>query len=218
MTEWISLVDDEGQAWRFDATFLRSNWQCVWGNGCRGIAEQPEHVGCCAVGAELSGDDDARNVLAMAACIPTGLWQHPTPRPLQRKPDGTWATEVIDGACVFFNRSGFAGGAGCALHLAAVQAGERPMDWKPNICWQMPILIDEDEDPEALVVRPYGVPDWGDDNPKWWCTTAGSGAFNSSTTVTENMRAELVELLGQDLYDSLVLALGESGRQSGGDG
>ena len=34
----------------------------------------------------------------------------------------TASTRVVDGACIFLNRPGFAGGAGCALHLAAADA------------------------------------------------------------------------------------------------
>ena len=48
-------------------------------------------------------------------------------------------TRVVDGACIFLNRTGFAGGAGCALHLAAFDAGESPIDFKPSVCWQLPI-------------------------------------------------------------------------------
>ena len=51
-------------------------------------------------------------------------------------------TRVVDGACIFLNRPGFAGGAGCALHLAAVDADESPLDWKPSVCWQLPIRVD----------------------------------------------------------------------------
>ena len=49
-----------------------------------------------------------------------------------------WATRVVDGACVFLNRPGFAGGAGCALHLAAVAEDDDPLDWKPRTCWKLP--------------------------------------------------------------------------------
>ena len=47
-------------------------------------------------------------------------------------------TRVVDGACVFLNRPGFSGGAGCALHIAALQSGESPTEWKPSVCWQLP--------------------------------------------------------------------------------
>ena len=58
-------------------------------------------------------------------------------------------TRVVDGACIFLNRPGFAGGAGCALHLAAVDAGESPIDWKPSVCWQLPIRVDWEPRPTA---------------------------------------------------------------------
>jgi hypothetical protein len=51
-------------------------------------------------------------------------------------------TRVVDGGCIFLNRPGFAGGAACALHLAAIDAGESPIDWKPSVYWQLPIKVD----------------------------------------------------------------------------
>ena len=55
--------------------------------------------------------------------------------PIAKNETGDWATLVVDDACVFLNRPDFPGGPGCALHRAALDAGERPMDWKPNVCW-----------------------------------------------------------------------------------
>ena len=51
-------------------------------------------------------------------------------------------TKIVDGACIFLNRPGFEGGEGCALHLAAIRAGESPTAWKPSVCWQLPIKVD----------------------------------------------------------------------------
>ena len=56
--------------------------------------------------------------------------------------DARTHTRIVDGACIFLNRPDFAGGAGCALHLAAVDADESPLDWKPSVCWQLPIRVD----------------------------------------------------------------------------
>ncbi len=39
---------------------------------------------------------------------------------------------------VFLNRPGFGGGAGCALHAAAVRSGAEPHRLKPDVCWQLP--------------------------------------------------------------------------------
>ncbi len=40
--EWISFEDDEElRTWEFDATFLRSNYRCIWGCGCQGVHDEP---------------------------------------------------------------------------------------------------------------------------------------------------------------------------------
>ena len=54
-------------------------------------------------------------------------------------------TRLYRGACIFHNRVDHPGGAGCALHVAALRRGENPMDWKPRICWQVPLFFDIDE-------------------------------------------------------------------------
>ena len=53
--EYISFDDpDEQRTWMFDATFLRSNWNCIWGNGCKGVLTEDatdQNEGCCSYGA-----------------------------------------------------------------------------------------------------------------------------------------------------------------------
>jgi hypothetical protein len=40
--EWISFEDpDEQRTWMFDATFLRSNHRCIYGEGCQGVLDGP---------------------------------------------------------------------------------------------------------------------------------------------------------------------------------
>ncbi len=62
--EWLSFEDDEEErTWVFDATFLTSNWTCIFGNGCQGVltGPAPELVqGCCSYGAHLVDKKDAR--------------------------------------------------------------------------------------------------------------------------------------------------------------
>ena len=64
--EWVSFEDeDEERTWVFDATFLTSNWMCIFGNGCQGVltGPTPELVqGCCSYGAHLVDKKDARRV------------------------------------------------------------------------------------------------------------------------------------------------------------
>ena len=65
--EWISFEDpDEQRTWVFDATFLRSNYRCIYGAGCQGILDAPAPElaqGCCSYGAHFVDDDDVANVV-----------------------------------------------------------------------------------------------------------------------------------------------------------
>ena len=128
-------------------TFLRSRWTCIFGRGCLGIETEPaEHLGhgCCSMGAELDGEDEARLISALAAMVAPERFQHHR----EAAAGGVFAderraaTRVVDGACIFLNRPGFTGGAGCALHLTALEAGESPVEWKPSVCWQLPLRVE----------------------------------------------------------------------------
>src|SRR6516162_7112101 len=116
--EWISFEDeDEERTWIFDATFLSSNWTCIFGNGCQGVltGPAPELVqGCCSYGAHFIDDEDVATVEATAARLTDEQWQHR--RKARRngffrtEPDGTRITRLVDGACIFLNRPGFPAG------------------------------------------------------------------------------------------------------------
>ena len=40
-TDWVSFVDGAGETWIFELPFFRSNWNCIFGNGCAGIELDP---------------------------------------------------------------------------------------------------------------------------------------------------------------------------------
>ncbi len=77
--EWMSFEDEEEErTWVFDATFLTSNWTCIFGNGCQGVltGPTPELVqGCCSYGAHLVDKKDARRVEKNAATLTPEEWQ-----------------------------------------------------------------------------------------------------------------------------------------------
>jgi hypothetical protein len=206
VTSFVEVVDDD-IVWRFDTAFFTSSWQCIWGRGCQGILDRlaPElNQGCCSEGAALVDDDDAMNVMANAAALTAEQWQHATDTPLERRgADGRWFTKVVDNACVFFNRPGFAGGDGCALHIGADAFDERPLDWKPNVCWQMPMRVETDG--AVRTVRPWARRDWGPDAElAWFCTEPGSGAFGGPGRVVETLRNEIIEMAGEAVYERLL--------------
>lgn len=127
-------------------------------------------------------------------------------------------TRVVDGACVFLNRPGFAGGVGCALHIAAIQAGESTTEWKPSVCWQLPLrvdwaLVDENDrdGPETATVRRWTRADWGDHGRTmaWCCTEHGDGgeAYVGDERVVDSLADELIALAGDSVHITLRSAL-----------
>lgn len=211
MSEYV-IVEAKDTTWRFERDFLTSNWTCLWGNGCKGINAEPDDAlghGCCSLGAELDGIDEARNLSAAAATIPQHLFQfHEEASQGSVFTDETYsATRVIDGACIFHNRNGFAGGQGCALHLAAEYFDESPIDWKPSVCWQLPIKVDWEmgsDNIEIATVRRWTRPDWGDHGPKMaWCCTEGTDAYVGASTVIDSLANEISAIVGTEVFITL---------------
>jgi len=209
--EWVSFEDpSEARTWVFDVTFLLSRWSCIFGSGCQGVLTGPAEdlvQGCCSYGAHLVDDQDEAAVLAAADHLTADQWQH---RAKGRRGGlvvsdeaGARVTRQVDGACIFLNRPGFARGPGCALHVGALDNAERPLDWKPDVCWQLP-LRREDEvvgDHVVSTVRQWDRAHWGEGGAEfhWWCTDAPD-AFVGSVPVYVSLRDELVELTSIDAY------------------
>jgi hypothetical protein len=211
-------IADGDTVWRFDTAFLRSNWTCIWGRGCLGILPEPaEHLGqgCCSIGAELDGEDEAMTISALAATIDPARFQHHAEAAAGGvfRDDARTATRVVDGACIFLNRTDFPGGAGCALHLEAVHAGESPMDWKPSVCWQLPIRVDWEPgegDTEVATVRRWTREDWvAEGETMAWCCTEGDRAYAGATPVVESLAEELAGIVGPTVYVELRRRLRE---------
>jgi hypothetical protein len=205
-------IETDDTVWRFERRFMTSNWVCLFGHGCQGILAAPAPElgqGCCSIGADLDGEDEAMALSAAAMML--------LPEQFERHADaaagGVFAdpeqrhTRVVDGACIFLNRPGFAGGAGCALHIAAVELGDSPIDWKPSVCWQLPVHVDwevRDERTETATVRPWRRADWGEDGDTMaWCCTEGPEAFVGEQPVFESLAAELQAIAGEAVYVEL---------------
>ncbi len=208
--------------WRFDREFLTSNWTCLYGRGCKGILTEPAeelNQGCCSLGAHFgdgpAGEAEAMQISAYAAMLSPARWQHHAAA-TDAATGGIFGdeerthTRMVDGACVFLNRPGFEGGEGCALHLAAIDAGESPIEWKPSVCWQLPLRVDWQEldaDTEAATVRRWSRVDWGDHGTTmaWCCTERADGgeAYVGDRPVVESLGDELRALAGEEVYVEL---------------
>lgn len=215
--EWVSY-DDGAETWLFDKTFLTSRWSCIYGCGCQGVLTEPapeQQEGCCSYGAHFADGADRKKVKASAARLRADQWQFRSAArraggAFARNDDGAWTTILVDDACVFLNRPGFEGGTGCALHAAAVEAGERPMDWKPEVCWQLPLRLETTTDELGHVthtLRRWRRRDWGDGGGEfaWWCTESDD-AFVGSTPAFVSLRDEIIGLVGEGPYEWLTRA------------
>ena len=121
-------------------------------------------------------------------------------------------TRLVDGACIFLNRPGHPGGAGCALHRAAIDRGVPPLRLKPDVCWQLPLRREDAVVANGHVTSSlgeWGRRHWGEGGAEfsWWCTEAPE-AFNGGDPVYISLRDELVAMVGQDVYDLLASYLG----------
>jgi len=214
--EWISFEDDKTQrTWVFDATFLRSRWSCIFGSGCKGVLDDDAtelSQGCCSYGAHFGDKKDLETVVKAAARLKKRHWQFKKkgegPKGFLAKEDGVTMTRLVDGACIFLNRPGFEGGVGCAFHIAALEVGERPMDWKPDVCWQLPLRLEDSIDEYGYVtttIREWKRRDWGEGGEEfhWWCTETDE-AFVGGVPTYQYLRDEIIEMVGAKVYAKLL--------------
>ena len=224
----------EDRTWVFDVTFLTSNWQCIFGNGCQGVYSEDATdlgEGCCSHGAHLVDKADRKNLKKRAGRLSEEQWQFrgaaldaeglPT-KVTTKNDEGVHVTNVVNGACMFLNRPGFAGGAGCALHIGAVEAGERPLDWKPEVCWQLPLRRFDDKDSYGHItstVREWKRRDWGEGGQEfhWWCTDSPE-AFSGKKPVWQYLKDELTQMVGAETYAELAKFLRARTKELGGAG
>lgn len=216
---------DESEVFRCDLTWLTSRWQCIFGSGCAGIyADRPDD-GCCTLGAHFADDEDEKRVAKAVRQLSAGQWQY---RQEGRK--NGWVeleaedtvktgeeparkTRVVDGACVFLNRPGFVGGAGCALHTLALSQSREFLETKPDVCWQLPIRRQfrevtrtDDTTYTEVTIGEYVREGWGagGHDLDWYCSS-NPEAHVGTEPVYESNAAELTELLGRQAYAQLVL-------------
>ena len=215
--EWVSFEDPaEDRTWLMDVTFLSSPWQCIYGAGCQGVltGPTPERMeGCCSYGAHFTDEADAERVAAAAATLSKEQWQFRAKGRrkagvLKRDSKGVITTRLVEGACIFLNRPSRPGGAGCALHRAAIDRGLRPRELKPDVCWQLPLRREDTVAADGhvtSVLGEWGRRHWGAGGAEfaWWCTEDAQ-AFTGREPVYVSLEDELVAMVGRDVYDLLT--------------
>ena len=215
-TDPATAEDEQAQVFRCDLTWLTSSWTCIYGNGCQGIyADRPDD-GCCTLGAHFTEKADVARVRAAMAELAPDTWQLHAEgtgaKGWSEKDDGTRKTRVVDGACVFLNRPGFAAGDGCSLHQLAVRTGREPHTLKPEVCWQLPIrrTYRTVERPDGTTyleasIGEYDRRGWGPGGHDldWYCSSNSQAHVGHDPVYISNA-PELRELMGDAAYTELA--------------
>ncbi len=220
--EWVEFADpgDPDHIVRADLTWLLSRWTCVFGTACQGIIKGRAADGCCSHGAFFTDADDEKRLRSAARKLTAEHWQHYR-RGFKNYTemdtvDGTTparrtATQ-LDGPCVFLNDANFAGGGGCALHGQALRDGVHPLEYKPDVCWQLPVRRDQTwttrPDGSRIllsVIAEFDRRGWGEGGHDlhWYCTSAPD-AHVGTEAMYLSYKPELIALIGAKAYDELA--------------
>lgn len=179
LKRWIEFPTAKNR-FLLDMEFLLSSYECKWGNGCKGINTSRPDLGCCANGAYLT-DEDYELLNRRVPLLTSDEWQHMTPDFIEvvkerkfglNRKSGERKTAIQNpsdwlSGCVFANDADYEGGAGCALHIAAMNRGENFIDWKPEICWQMPLIASFVDEMETWLIHMFHW-ELGVDH-EWFC-------------------------------------------------
>lgn len=227
--EWVEFLDpaDPDTMVRADLTWLLSRWGCIFGKhpsegGCPGIDKDRPADGCCLHGAFYTDEADVRRVRQIAKKLTPETWQlhrrwkdtlvDDTLENDEGEEEPALKTAVVDGACVFHNREGFPAGSGCALHQQAMRDGVHPMEYKPEVCWQLPVKRDfktehraDGTSVDVTLITEFDRASWGPGGHDfdWWCTGSPL-AHTAAEPVYLSYAVELTELLGARAYERLA--------------
>jgi hypothetical protein len=225
--EWLEFEDPaDAEHWiRADATWLCSSYTCIFGRGCHGVVEGRAADGCCSHGAFYSDKDDEKRTRKFAAQLTRETWQYFDKAGGTKSRDKLAITEKdsigddenrrrtrrVDDACIFLNRPGFSGGAGCSLHQLAMRTGLNPLETKPEVCWQLPVRrsqdwVDRADETKILVstIAEFDRRGWGEGGADlhWYCTSSPE-AHVGTVPMYVSYGPELVALIGEKAYDVL---------------
>ena len=105
------------------------------------------------------------------------------------------------------------------MHLHALNRGKHFSEYKPEVCWQVPLRrIDDEQDDGSVISRltEFGRDGWGEGGEDfgWWCTEQPA-AFTGAEPVYRSMSVELRKMLGKRLHKQVVAYL-EQRREAAG--
>ena len=224
--EWVEFQDPaDDEHWiRADLTWLCSRWTCIFGRGCHGIEPGRDDDGCCSHGAFFTDKADEKRMRSFAEMLTPETWQFAdeakgkngklniVEKDSVGDDENRRRTRRYDGACIFLNRPGFAGGEGCSLHALALRIGKHPLETKPEVCWQLPVRreqewVDRPDETQVLVstIAEFDRRGWGEGGHdlKWYCTSSPE-AHVGTEPMYVSYGPELIALIGKKAYAELA--------------
>ena len=213
---------DADQVFKCDLTWLTSAYTCIFGQGCPGIYASSPDTGCCTLGAHFADKDDQRRVAGFVDQLTPAQWQfHPGRKVkkadwIEKDEDGEPKTRTLEhqgqSACVFHNRPDSPTGAGCALHVLALEQGRNPLETKPDVCWQLPIrrtfrTVERQDETSytEVTIGEYDRRGWGPGGHDldWYCS-GNTEAHVAVEPLYVTNAPELTELMGPLAYAELA--------------
>ena len=215
---WVQVFSPRDTCFMLDIDYLMSGYGCAWGKGCKGIEGDPVH-GCCNHGAQI-GDEELDAMKHYVSLLTPEVWEHHGHRWLTTERPKWWSRQTWSAAtrltpdkstCIFSNSEHFSGGAGCALHHAAIERGDSPIGTKPTACWALPLFLDWDG--EMWWLRGLSTSDFGDHH--WYCMDPDAEdveeiAWGNQEPLFQRYDAELramIDLEEPEFYDSDILPI-----------
>lgn len=226
--EWLTFPapDDPDRQYRVNVSFLLSNYQCIFGQGCQGTLNRypSADAGCCDRGVTFIDDDDFDHVAEMVGELTAedcDNIEHVRARGwyVSSRSGKPYKTRKLGSLCIFGNRTGGAAGkAGCAFHHLAARQGKHHSDTKPFICWSVPLNFSSEEPeepggPETTIVSAFTADAWGgtDDAEEadghghmgWWCIDTPD-AYRAALPVYQSCEHELRKGIGDAAYERMA--------------
>jgi hypothetical protein len=208
--QWLEVVDDDDDYWLIDMTFMLSTYRCTFGDGCPGGWGAESYSGCCATAPFFDDDEDPHRLQQYVDRLKpehTDNYDEIHKRWLIERTNDTQLRK-LNGYCIFFNKGAADGTIGCSLHAEAVRVGEDWRDWKPNICWTVPIRVDEEGNYNTLTAwdrdEHGGWGQKGDGSEGFWCIDDQANYPAVGVRVYESLSNEITRILGADAYKKVA--------------
>jgi hypothetical protein len=214
---WLEFIDPDADETliKADLTWLTSNWECIFGRGCKGVDKSNPNDGCCNHGAHFSEKKDKQRVAKWVKQLTPDIWEKhrysKDGKGWTELEDGIEKTRVVEKTCIFMNSPEFKAGQGCALHNLALTKKRAPLEAKPDVCWQLPVRrsyetreFEDGTDYQVIVIEEYKRKNWGEGGHTmdWYCSS-DTDAHTAQDPVYVSEKNTLVELIGANAYEVL---------------